>query len=192
MEVKINMLPLIKFILYWNIPYGQSSAEILSSCHVTLASCHHPFPTLPRTDWQTTLWLTCMPRRQIKYIQILVYWCTMSLKSSNLSHFPSRPYWRGWRYPQLRRVCGPGGGGSLGAGLVASGPSVLAALTCHGQHSADRHQQGDLLAQSRLTIELEAKVSEDYAKFYNPGLGPSPGWNCLSLMTFSLALQFHV
>ena len=46
----------------------------------------------------------------------------------------------------------PGGGGSLGAGLVASGPSVLATLTCHGQHSADRHQQGDLLPQSRLTI----------------------------------------
>ena len=25
------------------------------------------------------------------------------------------------------------------------------------------------------SLELEAKVSEDYAKFYNPGLGPSPG-----------------
>ena len=50
----------------------------------------------------------------------------------------------------------PGGGGSLGAGLVASGPSVLATLTCHGQHSADRHQQGDILPQSRLTITIRA------------------------------------
>ena len=139
----------VYFVLKYTIRSIVCEDPVIMSCYS--ASCHHPFPTLPRTDWQTTLWLTCMPRRQIKYIQILVYWCTMSLKSSNLSHLTSRPYWRGWRYPQLRRVCGPGGGGSLGAGLVASGPSVLAALTCHGQHSADRHQQGDLLAQSRLT-----------------------------------------